>query len=190
MPPRQRRIAMMGYRSVGKTSLVLRFVTSKFDDTYDPTIENTYTKNVTVSGQVYQLEVIDTAGQDEYSVTPNDYYMNVDGYILVYSITSQRSLDIIKLIYNKISDMKGKIWVPIVLVGNKTDLEEDRAVTMEDGKKLADEWEIPFLEVSAKTDEVTTKDIKGSRSVEEVFAQLIKAIQRKESVKDTSCVVS
>ncbi|XP_029646930.1 GTP-binding protein Rheb homolog [Octopus sinensis] len=190
MPPRQRRIAMMGYRSVGKTSLVLRFVTSKFDDTYDPTIENTYTKNVTVSGQVYQLEVIDTAGQDEYSVTPNDYYMNVDGYILVYSITSQRSLDIIKLIYNKISDMKGRIWVPIVLVGNKTDLEEDRAVTMEDGKKLADEWEIPFLEVSAKTDEVTTKDIKGSRSVEEVFAQLIKAIQRKESVKDTSCVVS
>ncbi|CAE1165016.1 RHEB [Acanthosepion pharaonis] len=181
MPPtRQRRIAMMGYRSVGKTSLVLRFVTCKFDEGYDPTIENTYTKSVNVAGQVYQLQVIDTAGQDEYSVTPNDYYMNVDGYILVYSITSQRSLDIIKLIYNKISDMKGKIWVPIVLVGNKTDLEEDRAVTMEDGKKLADEWSIPFLEVSAKTDE----------SVEEVFAQLIKAIQRRETVKDKNCLVS
>ncbi|CAG2103504.1 unnamed protein product [Medioppia subpectinata] len=65
---RSRKIALMGFRSVGKSSLTLQFVEGKFIDSYDPTIENTFVKNVKIKGQEYGLRLVDTAGQDEYSI--------------------------------------------------------------------------------------------------------------------------
>uniref|UniRef100_A0A670KBA4 Ras homolog, mTORC1 binding n=1 Tax=Podarcis muralis TaxID=64176 RepID=A0A670KBA4_PODMU len=89
MPPsKSRKIAILGYRSVGKSSLTIQFVEGQFVDSYDPTIENTFTKLITVNGQEYHLQVVDTAGQDEYSIFPQTYSIDINGYILVYSVTS------------------------------------------------------------------------------------------------------
>lgn len=167
-PPRQRKIAIMGFRSVGKSSLTLQFVEGKFVDSYDPTIENTFTKTVKFRSQDYFLKLIDTAGQDEYSIVPSTYSMDIHGYILVYSITSTKSFDVVKVIYEKLLDMTGKGNMPIVLVGNKTDLHMERTVSYEDGKAVADSWNGAFLEASAKE----------NQSVQEIFQTILLQIEK------------
>jgi Ras family protein len=90
MPPKSRKIAIMGFRAVGKSSLTIQFVENHFVDSYDPTIENTFVKNVVYKGQDYIIQVVDTAGQDEYSIFPSSYTVNIHGYLLVYSVTSMK----------------------------------------------------------------------------------------------------
>ncbi|KAF5281168.1 hypothetical protein FQR65_LT14848 [Abscondita terminalis] len=150
MPSKQRNIAVMGYRSVGKSSLSIQFVEGQFVDSYDPTIENTFTKSTRFNSQDYVLKLVDTAGQDEYSIFPSQYSIDVHGYVLVYSITSTKSFEVIQLIYEKLLDITGKVPVPIVLVGNKTDLHMERMISSDEGRKLANDWNATFLETSAK----------------------------------------
>ncbi|CAD6207862.1 GSCOCG00010250001-RA-CDS [Cotesia congregata] len=189
MPPKQRKIAIMGYRSVGKSSLSIQFVEGQFVDSYDPTIENsnllfilTFTKNTRVNSQDYEVKLVDTAGQDEYSIFPTQYSMDIHGYVLVYSITSAKSFEVVQIIYDKLLDITGKNHVPIVLVGNKTDLYVDRMVTTEQGKKLADSWQAVFLETSAKQNE----------SVADIFHTLLMEIEKADgNVQEKSnCLIS
>ncbi|EEB09858.1 GTP-binding protein rheb, putative [Pediculus humanus corporis] len=182
MPAKQRKIAIMGYRSVGKSSLTLQFVEGQFVDSYDPTIENTFTKLFRVHSQDYEVNLVDTAGQDEYSIFPAQYSMDIHGYVLVYSITSAKSFEVIQVIYDKLLDMTGKVKVPIVLVGNKTDLHMERMISSEAGKRLADSWKASFLETSAKKNE----------SVADIFHTLLVEIERANgNVKEKgNCIVS
>ncbi|XP_044032207.1 GTP-binding protein Rheb-like, partial [Siniperca chuatsi] len=107
--PKSRKIAVLGYRSVGKSSLTIQFVEGQFVDSYDPTIENTFTKMMTVNGQEYNLQLVDTAGQDEYSIFPQSYTIDVDGYILIYSVTSYKSFEVVRVIHEKLLDMVGNV---------------------------------------------------------------------------------
>lgn len=168
MPSKQRKIAVMGYRSVGKSSLSIQFVEGQFVDSYDPTIENTFTKSTRINSQDYELKLVDTAGQDEYSLFPSNYSIDVHGYVLVYSITSIKSFDVVKSIHEKLLDITGKDIVPLVLVGNKTDLHMERAITTEEGKKLAEDWRAIFLETSAKE----------NQSVSDIFHNLLMEIEK------------
>ncbi|XP_014477274.1 PREDICTED: GTP-binding protein Rheb homolog [Dinoponera quadriceps] len=182
MPPKQRKIAIMGYRSVGKSSLSIQFVEGQFVDSYDPTIENTFTKSTRVNSQDYELKLVDTAGQDEYSIFPTQYSMDIHGYVLVYSITSAKSFEIVQIIYDKLLDITGKLHVPIVLVGNKTDLYVDRMITTDQGKRLANSWNAAFLETSAKQNE----------SVADIFHTLLIEIEKANgNVQEKSnCIIS
>ncbi|KAF7390977.1 hypothetical protein HZH68_010470 [Vespula germanica] len=185
MPPKQRKIAIMGYRSVGKSSLSIQFVEGQFVDSYDPTIENTFTKSTRVNSQDYEVKLVDTAGQDEYSIFPTQYSMDIHGYVLVYSITSAKSFEVVKIIYEKLLDITGKVHVPIVLVGNKTDLYVDRMITTAQGKQLADAWHAAFLETSAKQNEVFN-------SVADIFHTLLIEIEKADGnvQEKSSCVIS
>ncbi|KAI8044014.1 hypothetical protein M5D96_000162 [Drosophila gunungcola] len=116
MPTKERNIAMMGYRSVGKSSLCIQFVEGQFVDSYDPTIENTFTKVERVKSQDYIVKLIDTAGQDEYSIFPVQYSMDYHGYVLVYSITSQKSFEVVKIIYEKLLDSVGDIFHQLLIL--------------------------------------------------------------------------
>lgn len=130
----------------------------------------------------YEIRLVDTAGQDEYSIFPAQYSMDFHGYVLVYSITSQRSFEVIKILYEKLLDMMGKAYVPVVLVGNKTDLHQERAVPTEEGKKLADSWKAHFLETSAKQNE----------SVSDIFSLLLSQIEKDNgnTTEKNSCTIS
>lgn len=85
---RYRKVAILGYRSVGKTSLAHQFVEGEFLEGYDPTVENTYSKTVTLGKDEFHLHLVDTAGQDEHSILPYSLIIGVHGYVLVYSVTS------------------------------------------------------------------------------------------------------
>jgi len=147
---------VMGSRSVGKSSLVIQFVQGQFVDSYDPTIENTFNKNMKIQGQEYEVLVVDTAGQDEYSIFPTQYSVDIDGYVMVYSIDNEKSFDVVQVIYEKLVDLIGNPSVPLVLVGNKNDLHMERRVTEARGKKLAADMKAIFLETSAKNNQCAT----------------------------------
>ncbi|XP_078057102.1 GTP-binding protein Rheb-like [Mustelus asterias] len=159
-PLKFRKIAVLGYRSVGKSSLTIQFVEGQFIDCYDPTIENTFNKTINFDGQDFYLQLVDTAGQDEYSIFSRSHTVDVHGYVLVYSVTSMKSFEVIKAIHSKLLDMVGKIQIPTVLVANKRDLSKQRVVQTEEGKKLADSWGAAFLESSAKQNDTTVKIFK------------------------------
>lgn len=67
-----------------------------------------FTKSTRVNSQEYAVKLVDTAGQDEYSIFPLQYSMDFHGYVLVYSITSQKSFEVVKIIYDKLLDVMGK----------------------------------------------------------------------------------
>jgi len=187
MPPKQRKIAIMGFRSVGKSSLTIQFVEGQFVDMYDPTIENTFTKPIKVKGQEYNLRLVDTAGQDEYSIFPQAYAIDIHGYCLVYSINSQKSYDVCRIIYEKLLDVTGRVHVPIVLVANKVDLHLERCISTEEGKRLAEFMKADFVEVSAKE----------NTAVNDLFQTLIISIERSlnetgenTQEKTSKCVLS
>lgn len=158
-----RKLAVVGARAVGKSSITLRFVESRFEDSYYPTVENSYMKLFKVDCKLYDVDITDTAGQDEYSIMNQRQLVGVHGFLLVYSIGSKSSFEVVGTIRDKILNVlsfgggdDGK--VPFVLVGNKCDLPESlRQVSTEEGSALAKEFGCPFIEVSAKDDKNVIK---------------------------------
>ncbi|RIA96063.1 small GTPase superfamily [Glomus cerebriforme] len=155
--PKPRTIAVLGSRAVGKSSLTIQFVENHFVDSYYPTIENTFNKVIRYRGQEIAAEIIDTAGQDEHSILNSTHAVGIHGYILVYSVTSKQSFEMVKIIRDKILTYTGTEAVPMVLVGNKTDLHMQRQLTTEEGKELSRQWNCAWIEASAKHNENITR---------------------------------
>lgn len=145
---RERVISVLGSTSVGKSALTLMFIQNEFVENYDPTIAKSYTKTLSLNNNSYSLTVNDTAGLEEQSEIPT-MYQNSDGYIFVYSITNRQSFLVVKTIYDKLIDLSG-VKQPALLVGNKSDLEGQRRVSLEEGRMLAEAIGANFLETSAK----------------------------------------
>lgn len=167
-PPKARRIAVLGFRAVGKSSLTIQFVENHYVESYYPTIENTFTKVLKHKGQDYALEIIDTAGQDEYSILNQKHSIGIHGYVLVYAITSRPSFEMCNIIRDKILNYTGTDYVPIVLVGNKADLHLQRQVSTEEAQKLAKEWNAVAIESSARLNQNITK----------VFEMMVQEIEK------------
>ncbi|XP_011903813.1 GTPase RhebL1 isoform X3 [Papio anubis] len=91
---------------------------------------------------------------DEYSILPYSFIIGVHGYVLVYSVTSLHSFQVIESLYQKLHEGHGKTRVPVVLVGNKADLSPEREVQAVEGKKLAESWGATFMESSARENQV------------------------------------
>ncbi|WKY00994.1 hypothetical protein Q1695_015194 [Nippostrongylus brasiliensis] len=163
-----RKIALMGYPCVGKSSITLRFVQGHFPDAYDTTIEDLHNKPYRWLGRDYNLKITDTAGQQEYSIFPRSCSVDIDGFILVYAIDDKKSFEIIQVIHDKIMETIGDNKVPIVIVGNKVDLQHaSRTVTKEDGSKLAQKWKAAFIETSAK----------DNTAVQQIFDKMLHQIE-------------
>ncbi|KAG8903195.1 GTP-binding protein [Tulasnella sp. 403] len=150
-PLRKRKIAVLGSRSVGKSSLVVRFVDDTFVESYYPTIENTFTKNIKFNGVEYDCDIIDTAGQDEFSILNSKHAVGIHGYVLVYSVANRNSFDMISIVHDKILDYSGETKVPCVVVGQKNDLGGQRQVQTGEAQKLATSINSAFVETSARS---------------------------------------
>jgi len=174
---RVRKIALLGYPAVGKSSLAYRFVEKRFESEYTTTIENRLTVAIVIDGREFELEVYDTMGVTELPNFPDDY-LNLDGWILVYSVASRRSFDVLEEIYNKLQLSRAtNAKMPLVLVGNKADLQADRQVSVDEGKKLAESFHAIYKESSAKDDV----------GVADIFKNLVKEIEisRGDPIKPT-----
>ncbi|ELP89334.1 hypothetical protein EIN_286800 [Entamoeba invadens IP1] len=165
------KIVVFGFGSVGKSSITVRLVSDFFVQTYDPTIEDSYFVTMKVDGKSYVLDILDTAGSEEYSTIRDVYTRNADGFLVVYSITDRVSFDELDYFRKKIYTTQQKAYIehiPIVLCGNKSDLESVRTVSIEEGEKLAEEWRVSFYETSAK----------NKININEIFIEVVNDIVR------------
>jgi len=161
----------MGFRAVGKSTITIQYVENHFVEAYNPTIENTFHKTIRFKGIDYDSELIDTAGQDEYSIFQNHYTVGIHGYILVYSVTSRKSYEMVKILNEKILNALGTEKVPRVMVGNKTDLILERKVSKEEAQQVASEWGCAFIECSGKLNE----------RIDDIFNNMIAEIEKDQS---------
>ena len=176
------KLVILGGGGVGKSALVIRLVTDNFMEEYDPTIEDSYRKQVTIDGQSAYLDILDTAGQEEYTSMQDQWMREGKGYVLVYSIADRSSFEEILVFKEKIHRAKDMDKVPMVLVGNKCDLsDEDRQVSTEEGKTLAATMGCPFMEASAKA-KINNEEI-FYQSVREIIEQDKKADEGKNVKK-------
>jgi len=159
---------IVGGGGVGKSALTIQLIQNHFIDEYDPTIEDSYRKQVTIDEETCLLDILDTAGQEEYSAMRDQYMRTGQGFILVFAITSRSSFDEIASFREQILRVKDKDKVPMILVGNKCDLETERQVTTGEGQDLAKSFGCPFFESSAKT----------RVNVEECFYELVREIRK------------
>ncbi|KAJ8269306.1 hypothetical protein COCON_G00119130 [Conger conger] len=149
---REYKLVVLGSGGVGKSALTVQFVQGIFVEKYDPTIEDSYRKQVEVDGQQCMLEILDTAGTEQFTAMRDLYMKNGQGFALVYSITAQSTFNDLQDLREQILRVKDTDDVPMILVGNKCDLDEERVVGKEQGQNLARQWNsCAFLESSAKS---------------------------------------
>jgi len=151
------KIVLVGTGGVGKSAITIQLIQGHFiENEYDPTIEDSYKKHTKIDGEECILDILDTAGQEEYSALRDQYMRTGQGFVLVYAINSRQSFREIEDLRGSIVRAKDQENVPIILVGNKCDL-PDRKVTEEEGRQLAQKYNIPFVETSAKTNTNVTQ---------------------------------
>ncbi|XP_043262841.1 ras-related protein M-Ras [Colletes latitarsis] len=144
------KLVVVGDGGVGKSALTIQFFQKLFVTDYDPTIEDSYIQHTEVDKQWCILDVLDTAGQEEFSAMREQYMRKGDGFLLVYSVTDKQSYENIMNFYTQILRVKDRDVYPMLLVANKVDLVHLRKVTEEQGRELALRLCIPYIETSAK----------------------------------------
>ena len=149
-PMKRRKVPILGAPETGKSAIVLRFKENVFLEVYEPTIQNSTKKFLPFRNEYVELDITDLDGQTEYTVySPNKYSFGINGYLLIYSVNNRASFELLKTINDKLNSIVGKKF-PKIVMGNKSDLKEDREVSFEEGKKFADSINCPFMESSAK----------------------------------------
>jgi GTPase KRas protein len=162
------KLVILGGGGVGKSALTIQLVQSHFIDEYDPTIEDSYRKQVSIDDEVCLLDILDTAGQEEYSAMRDQYMQGGEGFIVVYAINSRDAFDEVTTFRDQILRVKDADKVPMVICGNKCDLAEDRQVTKAEGEELARSFGVPFFETSALS----------RINVDESFFELVREIRK------------
>ena len=147
---------MLGKSLTGKSSIIFRYINDKFQEDHDCTIEDIYKTVINVEGIDCNLSILDTAGQFEYQSMMDSWIKYANAYILVYSIDDKDSFLHIKNIISKLKD-NNKQNLPILIIGNKVDLEDERVVEYKSVKELADKHNADFFESSA-LDKVNIKE--------------------------------
>jgi len=166
---REYKLVVLGSGGVGKSALTVQFVQGIFVEKYDPTIEDSYRKQVEVDGAQSMLEILDTAGTEQFTAMRDLYMKNGQGFVLVYSITAQSTFNDLMDLRDQILRVKDTEDVPMVLVGNKCDLEDERVVGKDQGQNLAKQFaNCTFLETSAKM----------KINVNEIFHDLVRQINQ------------
>uniref|UniRef100_A0A7S4K8E6 small monomeric GTPase n=1 Tax=Paramoeba aestuarina TaxID=180227 RepID=A0A7S4K8E6_9EUKA len=161
------KICVLGDGGVGKTALTIQLCSNHFVEEYDPTIEDSYRKQVVIDNESCLLEILDTAGQEEFTALRDQWIRDCEGFVIIYSITSRSSFEQIPTFKEQVFRVKDAEQLPMMLVGNKCDLEDKREVSAAEGQEFAKQNGSQFKETSAKT----------RVNVEESFYDLVRMIR-------------
>ncbi|MBN3288689.1 RALA protein, partial [Polyodon spathula] len=145
------KVIMVGSGGVGKSALTLQFMYDEFVEDYEPTKADSYRKKVVLDGEEVQIDILDTAGQEDYAAIRDNYFRSGEGFLCVFSITELESFAATADFREQILRVKEDENVPFLLVGNKSDLEDKRQVSVEEAKTRAEQWSVNYVETSAKT---------------------------------------
>eukprot|EP01100_Stratorugosa_tubuloviscum_P013440 TRINITY_DN671_c0_g1_i4.p1 TRINITY_DN671_c0_g1~~TRINITY_DN671_c0_g1_i4.p1 ORF type:complete len:184 (-),score=64.28 TRINITY_DN671_c0_g1_i4:276-827(-) len=174
-----RKIGVLGYRGVGKSSLSNQLVDQTFSENYNPTIENTFHTTIKLKGTTYNTQILDTAGQDEFSIFHPEYSHGIQGYAIVYSVTSKASFEGAKLVNDKILNACGTENIPRVFIGNKVDLAAQRQVETQEAQAFAQQLNCLFFECSAK----------HNLNIAQAFQSLIALTDKEIITQQETCIL-
>ncbi|XP_016819568.1 GTPase KRas-like [Cricetulus griseus] len=181
------KLVVVGADGVGKTALTIQLIEYHFVDVYDPTIEDSYRKQVVIDVETCHLDILDSAGLEEYSAMSDQYMRTGEGFLCVFAMNNTKSFEAIHHYREQIKRAKDAEDVPMVLVGNKCDL-PSRTVDTKQAQDLAGSYGIPFIETSEKT----------RQRVEDAFYTLVREIRqyrlktennKKKKKSKTKCII-
>jgi GTPase KRas protein len=162
----------MGPGGVGKSCLVLRVIMNEFVGDYDPTIEDNYRKQIVVDHKPLVLDIMDTAGQEEFNMLEDQWIRIGEGFLLVFDVMDASTVDEAVKKYQKIIRQKEMDNVPVVLVGNKMDMLIEQNLksspATEQAKAFAQKWGCHYMEASAKS----------SMNVTQCFEEGVRAVRK------------
>ncbi|CAF0980132.1 unnamed protein product [Adineta ricciae] len=156
------KIIVLGCGGVGKSAITIQFVKSFFFSDYDPTIEDSYVKQCLIDNQIAQLEILDSAGQEEFKPMREQYMRVGEGFLLVFSLTDRHSLEECYKLHRDIIRIKDSDHVPMLLIGNKLDIRQTDLDIQARNAAIA--MRIPYYETSART----------RYNIDEVFMELMR----------------
>ena len=144
------KVLLLGNSDVGKSSLLLRYVDSVWNDAFVPTIGVDFkVKTLTINEKKVKMQIWDTAGQERFRTVVSTYFRGAHGISLLYDVTNRDSFKNLESWLIEI-EKNAKEKVLKILIGNKCDLGEDREITIEEGKAFALRNGMEFMETSAK----------------------------------------
>ncbi|XP_005180309.1 ras-related protein Ral-a isoform X2 [Musca domestica] len=173
--PALHKVIMVGSGGVGKSALTLQFMYDEFVEDYEPTKADSYRKKVVLDGEEVQIDILDTAGQEDYAAIRDNYFRSGEGFLCVFSITDDESFQATQEFREQILRVKNDESIPFLLVGNKCDLNGIRRVPLAECQQRAQQWQVPYVETSAKTRE----------NVDKVFYDLIRDISTRKKQQQT-----
>mmetsp|Transcript_60216 Transcript_60216/g.99423 ORF Transcript_60216/g.99423 Transcript_60216/m.99423 type:complete len:195 (+) Transcript_60216:47-631(+) len=149
---KKHKIVVLGGGGVGKSALTIRLVQDNFVEEYNPTIEESFQKIVSIDNQTCLLEILDTAGQEEFTPMQDLWIRSGEAFLLIFSITSSLSFKEVMHIKEKLMRAKESENPPIILCGNKCDLVNNRQVDASEGASAVKQWgpNAMYFETSAK----------------------------------------
>jgi len=169
--PALHKVIMVGSGGVGKSALTLQFMYDEFVEDYEPTKADSYRKKVVLDGEEVQIDILDTAGQEDYAAIRDNYFRSGEGFLCVFSITDDESFQATQEFREQILRVKNDENIPFLLVGNKCDLAGRRKVPLAECQSRAQQWGVPYVETSAKTREC----------VDKVFFDLMREIRSRKT---------
>ena len=145
-------IVVLGKGTVGKTSLIFQYIKKSCPTDHDPTVEDSYTTQIkTYTGEERQFKILDTAGEDDYQTMIDEWIKAANGFLLLFAINDKESFEALKAKVVRIQkNNKGDL--PIILVGNKCDLESSREVEKQSAMDYAKTIGAKYYETSALND--------------------------------------
>ena len=174
-------MAVIGKGVVGKSSLTYRFLNYNIPEGHEATLEDRYKIDTKIDDKLFRIEILDTAGEDDYQQMMDTWISFGEGFLLVFAINDKTSFELIPPKRERIIKGKHGEKCPMILVGNKQDLADNREIPYDDAKQLADSWGIDYIETSAKTD----------FNCKEVFERLaVKIYEARTKTKKSSCPCS
>ena len=167
------KIIIIGDASVGKSNILLRYTKNEYDDANKPTIGIEWAfKIVEHDGVKVKLQIWDTAGQERFRAITDQYYKGAAGIVIVYDLAARKSYESVGNWLSEVRRCVESEEVPIILVGNKKDLVDERVITVEEAETYASENAMFYFETSAKEN--------TDGKIEEVFAVLTENIVAKK----------
>ena len=168
--PNVYKIVVMGAGAVGKSALTINFVAQQFVDSYDPTIEDSYRRQLHIDDRACVLDILDTAGQEEFGAMRDQYMRTGEGFLVVYDVTQRSTFDEMKLFRNQISRATEDDKTAMVVAANKCDLPPHlHEVSEAEGREAVEAMGATFLQTSAKQ----------RINVDEAFCELVRQIDRR-----------
>ncbi|KAE8141126.1 ras family-domain-containing protein [Aspergillus pseudotamarii] len=186
------KVVVVGDEGVGKSALILRLCFDHFSNTHEATADDSIRKSTVVDGKECELDIIDTAGREQYATLIEEWIRQGEVFVLVFDVASQESFTHVRKYYDQVRKIKEVVddhsinppatypgppyFAPLILVGNKSDLQHERTVSESEGMGLAKELCGEYVEASAR----------DNVNVEAAFNQAVRKIRARRYEADHS----